>query len=61
MVSRQAIAPFLALSCGKLLTIDLRYFEGDLSSTLAELQPDLVTLLYSASSFRLENLFEFGL
>ena len=56
-----ALTPFLALSCGKLVTIDLRYFEGDLSSTLAELQPDLVTLLYSASSFRLENLFEFGL
>ncbi len=56
-----ALTPFLALSCGKLVTIDLRYFEGDLPSTLAQLQPDLVTLLYSASSFRLENLFEFGL
>ena len=56
-----ALAPFLALSCGKLVTIDLRYFEGDLPSTLAQLQPDLVTLLYSASSFRLENLFGFGL
>ena len=56
-----ALTPFLALSCGKLVTIDLRYFEGDLPSTLAQLQPDLVTLLYSASSFRLENLFGFGL
>ena len=34
-----ALTPFLALSCGKPVTIDLRYFEGDLSSTLLSFSP----------------------
>ena len=40
-----ALTPFLAQSCGTLVTIDLRYFDGDLPDTLAQLQPDLVALL----------------
>ncbi|NCE65141.1 hypothetical protein D1159_11280 [Pseudoflavonifractor sp. 524-17] len=54
-----ALTPFLALSCSQLTTVDLRYFEGDLTSTIAQIDPDLVLILYSASSVRSEELFQF--
>lgn len=53
------LAPFLALSCGELITVDLRYFDGDLLEELESLEPDLVILMYAASSFRLPELFQF--
>ena len=55
-----ALAPFLALSCGELITVDLRYYDGDLLAELSDLQPDLVVLLYTAGSFRLSTLFQFA-
>lgn len=54
-----ALAPFLALQCSELTTIDLRYYQGDLKEGIAEIDPDLVMLLYSASTTRLESLFQF--
>ena len=53
------LAPFLALSCSELTTIDLRHFSGDLMDTIGELDPDLVLTLYTASSAGLDNMFEF--
>ena len=55
-----ALAPFLALSCSELTTIDLRYFEGDLLDAIWGLDADLVMTLYTASSTRLDELFAFG-
>lgn len=54
-----ALTPFLALSCGELTTIDLRYFDGDLMSVLRELDPDLVMSLYCVSSIGNQDLFSF--
>ncbi len=54
-----ALTPFLALSCGELTTIDLRYFDGDLMSILRELEPDLVMSLYCVSSISNQDLFSF--
>ena len=54
-----ALAPFLALSCSELTTIDLRHFSGDLMDTVRELEPDLVLTLYTASSTGLDNMFNF--
>ena len=54
-----ALTPFLALSCSELTTIDLRYFEGDLLDTIAGLEPDIALTLYTASTTRLDNLFQY--
>lgn len=54
-----ALAPFLALSCSELTTIDLRYYQGDLMETIQGLEPDLVITMYAASSTGLENMFAF--
>ena len=54
-----ALTPFLALSCSELVTIDLRYFEGDLLDTIGSYDPDLVLTLYTASTTGLENMFQF--
>ena len=54
-----ALAPFLALSCSELTTIDLRYYQGDLLETIEGLEPDLVMTMYAASSTGLENMFAF--
>ena len=40
-------------------TIDLRYFEGDLLDTIAGLEPDIALTLYTASTTRLDNLFQY--
>ena len=53
------LAPFLALSCSELTTIDLRHFSGDLMETIQELEPDLVMTLYTASTTGLDNMFIF--
>lgn len=44
-----ALTPFLSLSCAELITIDLRHFRGNLSETIAALEPDLVLTLYSST------------
>ena len=54
-----ALAPFLALSCSELTTIDLRHFSGDLMDTISALEPDLVLTLYTASTTSLDNMFAF--
>ena len=41
-----------------LTTIDLRYFEGDLSAAIQAAEPDLVLTLYAASTTALEPLFD---
>ena len=55
-----ALAPFLAISCSELTTIDLRYFEGNLAQEIEGIDPDLVLVLYSSSSTGNETLFRFG-
>lgn len=53
------LAPFLALDCGEVVTIDLRYFKDDLMDYMEWLNPDLVCVMYTASSTRLPELFQF--
>lgn len=53
------LSPFLALQCGELMTMDMRYFQGDFAQTLDQLQPDLVLVMYTASSTRLDTMFPF--
>ena len=55
-----ALTPFLALSCSELVTIDLRYFEGDLLDTIGSYDPDLVLTLYTAGTADLEEMFAYG-
>ena len=54
-----ALTPFLALSCGELITIDLRYFHDDLLSYVDWLEPDVVLVMYTAGSLALDPLFDF--
>ena len=54
-----ALTPFLALDCGELITIDLRYFHDDLLTYVDWLDPDLVMVMYTAGSVGLEELFSF--
>lgn len=56
-----ALAPFLALGCGELTTMDLRYFgEDDRLLTYVDwLKPDIVLMMYSAGPLRLHELLKF--
>ncbi|MEQ2455877.1 DHHW family protein [Flavonifractor hominis] len=54
-----ALTPFLSLSCSQLTTIDLRYFQGDLLESIAELEPDLVLTLYNVGGIGLDELFQY--
>lgn len=56
-----ALAPFLALGCGELITMDLRYFgEDDRLLTYVDwLKPDIVLMMYSAGPLRLDELLKF--
>ncbi len=54
-----ALAPFLANQVGRLITVDLRAYQGDLSAELISLEPDLVAVLYSASSAKDTAMFDF--
>lgn len=55
-----AFAPFLALSCSELITVDLRYLEpGALPETIAREAPDLVMFLYTAGTTALPNMYSF--
>ena len=53
------LTPFLALDCGELITIDLRYFHDDLLTYVDWLEPDLVIVMYTAGSTALDELFDF--
>ena len=55
-----ALTPFLALSCSELITVDLRYFQGDLLETVEAQQPDLVLTLYTASSTGNPEMFSYA-
>lgn len=55
-----ALTPFLALSCGELITVDLRYLpQGELLSVIRQEQPDLVMTLYTVGTVALEQMFAF--
>ena len=55
-----AFAPFLALSCSELITVDMRYLEpGSLPETIAREAPDLVMTLYTAGTTALPNMYAF--
>ena len=53
------LTPFLALDCGELITVDLRYFHNDLLTYVDWLEPDLVIVMYTAGSVALDELFDF--
>jgi hypothetical protein len=53
------LAPFLALQCGELMTMDLRYFQDDFAAYVDWLQPDMVLVMYTASTARLDKMFPF--
>lgn len=46
-----ALAPFLSIQLGRLITIDPRAYSGDFLEELTALSPDLVMLLFCSSSF----------
>lgn len=54
-----AITPFLALDCGELITMDLRYFHDRLLTYVDWLQPDMVILLYAPGSCGQDTMFDF--
>lgn len=55
-----ALAPFLATQCSELITYDVRYYKGDLAEAIREEQPDVVLVLYAASTTRSANMFDFS-
>lgn len=54
-----AMAPFLALGCSELITVDLRYFHENLLSYVDWLKPDAVLVMYTTGSVALDPLFDF--
>lgn len=54
-----AFAPFLALGCSELTTVDLRYFHDTFLSYVSWVDPDLILLLYSPGSIGREAPFAF--
>lgn len=53
-----ALAPFLALQCSELTTIDPRYFEGDLMACVKQINPDLVITLYTPGAVANDAFFQ---
>lgn len=53
------LAPFLALGCGELVTIDLRYFRDNLMEYIRWVEADMVICLYSAGTLKTEDMFQF--
>ena len=45
-----ALTPFLALGCSEVVTVDLRYFSGDLLETIRAEEPGLVLNLYAVGT-----------
>lgn len=54
-----ALAPFLALQCSELTTIDPRYFEDNLLSCVEQVNPDLVITLYTPGAVANDSFFQF--
>ena len=54
-----ALAPFLALHCSELITVDPRYFEGDLLTCITDCDPDLVVALYTPGAAANDIFFDF--
>lgn len=55
-----ALTPFFALQCGKLVTIDLRAYEGsDLMAEIKGIDPDLVMIFYNPGTVSSDNMFVF--
>lgn len=54
-----ALAPFLALHCSELITVDPRYYDGDLLSCIQQEQPDLVIALYTPGAAANDQFFNF--
>ena len=52
-----AMTPFLALGCSELVTVDLRYFSGDLTETILSEKPDLVVTLYTVGTLSNPEMF----
>lgn len=52
-------APFMAMGCGELVTIDLRYFHDNLMTYLRWVEADMVVVLYSPGSLTLDSTFDF--
>ncbi len=52
-------APFMALGCGEVITIDLRYFHDDLMEYIQWVEADMVVMLYSPGSLKLPAMFDF--
>lgn len=53
------LAPFLALQCSELTTIDPRYYEGDLLACIEDVAPDLVIALYTPGAAANDQFFDF--
>lgn len=54
-----AFAPFLALQCSELTTVDLRYLDDDFLPYVDQAAPDYVVLLYSPGSLKTDTAFRF--
>ncbi len=54
-----ALTPFLSLQFGRLHTIDLRAYSGDLIGELAGMHPDCVLVIYCASTVKDPDMFCF--
>lgn len=52
-------APFMALGCGEVITIDLRYFHDDLFEYIKWVEADMVVMLYSPGSLKNPAMFDF--
>lgn len=47
-----ALTPYLALACSELVTIDPRYFTGDVLTYISWAQPDVVLVMFSGGMIR---------
>ena len=55
-----ALTPFLALSCGELTTVDLRYLKEDVADVAARVEPDLVLTLYTVGTVSNAEMFQYS-
>lgn len=54
-----AFAPFLALQCSELTTVDLRYFPDEFPVYVNWVDPDMIIILYSPGSLANDSAFQF--
>lgn len=55
-----ALAPFFAMNCSRLTTVDMRHLDRPLREVVEEEDPDLVLMLYSASNTANAQLFSWS-